>query len=106
MPALVKVLDGGPVSAGTAASVWALMEICVKNPEGQQQLLEHEGLVKVLPAWPACTHAKHDVHQLMTAMQHTDTLLCCVSGVRPSLTPPVSELVHLGLYLLHMPPGT
>ncbi len=50
VPALVKGLDGGPVSAGTAASVWALMEICVKNPEGQQQLLEHEGLAKVLPA--------------------------------------------------------
>lgn len=25
VPALVEVLDGGPVSAGTAASVWALM---------------------------------------------------------------------------------
>ena len=47
MPALVKVLDGGPVSAGTIASVWALMEICMKNPAGQQELLEHEGLAKV-----------------------------------------------------------
>ena len=45
--ALVKVLDGGPVSAGTAASVWALMEICMRNPAGQQELLQHEGLAKV-----------------------------------------------------------
>ena len=49
VPALVRVLDGGPVSAGTAASVWALMEICVKNPAGQQELLEHQGLAKVHP---------------------------------------------------------
>ena len=49
MPALVKVLDGGPVSAGTIASVWALMEICMKNPAGQQELLKHEGLAKVRP---------------------------------------------------------
>ena len=47
VPALVKVLDGGPVSAGTAASVWALMEICMRNPAGQEQLLEHDGLAKV-----------------------------------------------------------
>lgn len=47
MPALVKVLDGGPVSAGTAASVWALMEICMKHPAAQQALLEHQGLEKV-----------------------------------------------------------
>jgi hypothetical protein len=49
VPALVRVLDGGPVSAGTAASVWALMEICMKNPAGQQELLEHQGLAKVHP---------------------------------------------------------
>ena len=52
VPALVKVLDGGPVSAGTAASVWALMEICMRNPAGQQELLQHEGLAKV-PSRPA-----------------------------------------------------
>lgn len=49
MPALVKVLDGGSASAGTIASVWALMEICMKNPAGQQELLEHDGLAKVGP---------------------------------------------------------
>ncbi len=47
MPALVKLLEGGPVSAGTIASVWALMEICMKNPAGQQELLDHNGLAKV-----------------------------------------------------------
>ena len=54
VPALVKVLEGGPVSAGTAASVWALMEICMRNPAGQQQLLEHDGLAKVCHRGHTC----------------------------------------------------
>ena len=45
--ALVKLLDGGPVSAGTAAAMWALMELCVRNPGGQQALVQHGGLQKV-----------------------------------------------------------
>lgn len=45
--ALIKLLDGGPVSAGTAAAMWTLMELCVRNPDGQQALMQHGGLQKV-----------------------------------------------------------
>lgn len=47
MEALVKLLDGGPVSAGTAAAVWALMELCVRNEAGQHAVLDRGGLEKV-----------------------------------------------------------
>ena len=47
MEALVRLLEGGPVSAGTAAAVWALMELCVRNPAGQQAVMLHGGLQQV-----------------------------------------------------------
>lgn len=72
MPVLVKVLDGGPVSAGTIASVWALMEICMKNPAGQQELLQHEGLAKVRPhfAWHASCVFPGPPHTHLSSVSH------------------------------------
>ncbi len=44
---LVRLLDGGPVSAGAGAGAWALMELCHRNPEGQAALLAAGGVDKV-----------------------------------------------------------
>lgn len=45
--ALVRLLDGGPVSAGASAAAWALMEVCHRNPTGQNALLSTGGVEKV-----------------------------------------------------------
>lgn len=43
----MRLLDGGPVSAGAGAAAWALMELCHRNPAGQNALLSNGGVEKV-----------------------------------------------------------
>ncbi len=77
--ALVKLLEGGPVSAGTAAAMWALMELCVRNPDGQQALEQHGGLQKVRAPFYGVPCAGQKLRQPMKYSIHCSlqVLLLC-----------------------------